>query len=642
MVAGFGRRAIVVRDERMDEMQNTIDELSESLAKKEEALAKREEKTQEQSRIIKTLRSQADQRSMLTSMDMDNLKFEMCQVENKYKMEIADRNTQIKRMESENENLKLVERQLRREKDTAATHENGLQDVIDSLKDENVEIMAKNDSLRLRVTELLHRKMDEDAPSPYRQICDELREELMKTQEELRVRSEAVASNPILGEAILNLELDDAEKAKRMYEEVVKERDEVIRKNLQLYVDLQEANKRLSSSSAVPAVPVPLSPALFQGSNVERGSQIPDFKEWVTRISRKEHEKITLKPWPKCNDLDVWRSNVVQAVCVASGDPDTAAWREWLAPAQVPKPDYTLLSDSGDYRFQSIDSKLSMALQNLVENAGEIAYDVKVQIRQRSQELGKKGNFIMGREIFAMILGHFRTTSRDEVLFNASHIYKLQYRGDKEMDKFLNAWRSLEHQFSHPAIRKLMPKAKVKGMARASPEADRHLQRTRVRCFVTTTLTKEDVDKVTNALIVIRSTIGTRGRTARKVQESPTLHRSNTPKGKKDDHCYGWVKGACSRGDTCKFKHDPNMKGKKATPSAKADAKATPALVREFDDDDFVRAVPNEFRKNKSVKFNDIVDIVNYKKKDYVPCSWKSKSKNPKSLFLLNLVFGWI
>ena len=27
-----------------------------------------------------------------------------------------------------------------------------------------------------------------------------------------------------------------------------------------------------------------------------------------------------------------------------------------------------------------------------------------------------------------------------EVLFNASHIYRLQYRGDKEMDRFLNAW----------------------------------------------------------------------------------------------------------------------------------------------------------------------------------------------------------
>ena len=45
-----------------------------------------------------------------------------------------------------------------------------------------------------------------------------------------------------------------------------------------------------------------------------------DGKDWVTRISRKEHEKVTVKPWPKCQDLDVWRSNVVQAVCVASGD----------------------------------------------------------------------------------------------------------------------------------------------------------------------------------------------------------------------------------------------------------------------------------------------------------------------------------
>ena len=48
----------------------------------------------------------------------------------------------------------------------------------------------------------------------------------------------------------------------------------------------------------------------------------------------------------------------------------------------------------------------------------------------------------MGRDIFAMVLDHFRMTSKDEVLFNASHIYRLQYRGDKGMDKsykFLNA-----------------------------------------------------------------------------------------------------------------------------------------------------------------------------------------------------------
>ena len=76
----------------------------------------------------------------------------------------------------------------------------------------------------------------------------------------------------------------------------------------------------------------------------------------------------------------------------------------------------------------------------MVDSAGETASEVKVRIRQRSQVLGKEGNFLMGREILAMVLDHFRTTSKDEVLFNASHIYKLQYRGDKGMDKFLHAW----------------------------------------------------------------------------------------------------------------------------------------------------------------------------------------------------------
>jgi len=52
----------------------------------------------------------------------------------------------------------------------------------------------------------------------------------------------------------------------------------------------------------------------------------------------------------------------------------------------------------------------------MVGNAGEVASEVKIRIRQRSQVLGKKGNFLMGREILEMMLDHFRTTSQDETL----------------------------------------------------------------------------------------------------------------------------------------------------------------------------------------------------------------------------------
>ena len=243
-----------------------------------------------------------------------------------------------------------------------------------------------------------------------------------------------------------NDEISDLrEKLRRSEEQAQQNYDEM--KEYQSWLEqVEEGQESIKDNKASELDPVPDNPPGLwdrkdgKDASVASSDVGQDGKDWVTRISRKEREKVIVKPWPKCQDLDVWRSNVVQAVCVASGDPDTAAWRRWLSPAQLPNPDYAELADSGEFRFQSIDSKLSIALQNMVDAAGETAFEVKVRIRQRSQVLGKEGNFLMGREILAMVLDHFRTTSKDEVLFNASHIYKLQYRGDKEMDKFLNAW----------------------------------------------------------------------------------------------------------------------------------------------------------------------------------------------------------
>ena len=130
----------------------------------------------------------------------------------------------------------------------------------------------------------------------------------------------------------------------------------------------EEGQESLKDSKAPEFEPVPDNPpGLWErkdgkDASVANSDAGQDGKDWVTRISRKEHEKVTVKPWPKCQDLDVWRSNVVQAVCVASGDPDTAAWRRWLSPALLPSPDYADFADSGEFRFQSIDSKLSIAL----------------------------------------------------------------------------------------------------------------------------------------------------------------------------------------------------------------------------------------------------------------------------------------
>ena len=71
------------------------------------------------------------------------------------------------------------------------------------------------------------------------------------------------------------------------------------------------------------------------------------------------------------------------------------------------------------------------------------------------------------------------------------------------------------------------------------------------------------------------------------------------------------------------------MKGKRAAPSMKtSDAKATPALVREYDDDFVVTAVPSEKKNKVDVKFNYHVEINEYVKPDFVECSNRKPRRN--------------
>ena len=502
-----------------------------------------------------------------------------------------------------------------------------------------------------------------------------------------------------------NSEIDDLrEKLRRSEERAQQNYDEMKEYQNQSWLEqVEEGQESLKDSKAPEYDPVPDNPpGLWErkdgkDASVANSDAGQDGKDWVTRISRKEHEKVTVKPWPKCQDLDVWRSNVVQAVCVASGDPDTAAWRRWLSPALLPSPDYAELADSGEFRFQSIDSKLSIALQNMVDSAGETASEVKVRIRQRSQVLGKEGNFLMGREILAMVLDHFRTTSKDEVLFNASHIYKLQYRGDKEMDKFLHAWIEIianmkaedipsdntlrdhllrkidgsqalhvdltifkgrdndDKKKSYSELLEIMrrhiararedrniaardkfatdytnlgkpstpapkptaptptpkdgktgkpsapapkgkpgapvlpsgnPKSHGKGKGKGGKRSRSPSTRDTSKTFCHFHFNKGNCkhgDKCQYSHSQYhwdkRKDKGGKGKNSR----SATPRRSQTPGGKKDRHCYGWLKGDCQKGDKCTFKHDPSMKGKRAAPSTKTpDAKATPALIREY------------------------------------------------------------
>eukprot|EP00435_Cladocopium_sp_Y103_P001820 s2232_g1.t1 len=142
-----------------------------------------------------------------------------------------------------------------------------------------------------------------------------------------------------------------------------------------------------------------------------------------SRVSRKEFEKVTVPPWPKVEEIQVWKSLVIQNVCIASGDSDFDAWEAWLLPAFLRDPNLDELSKTPAPKFQSIDSKLSLALFNMISQSGESGADVKANLRQRMQEKGKEFSFTRGREILAMVIENFRTTSQTEATYTFYHLH---------------------------------------------------------------------------------------------------------------------------------------------------------------------------------------------------------------------------
>jgi hypothetical protein len=78
--------------------------------------------------------------------------------------------------------------------------------------------------------------------------------------------------------------------------------------------------------------------------------------------------------------LGVWQSDLIKSVCLAANDGDRAAWEAWLQPALRQNPDIDALNDSGGQRFQSIDAKLSIALSNVISQAGDVARHVAIKL----------------------------------------------------------------------------------------------------------------------------------------------------------------------------------------------------------------------------------------------------------------------
>ena len=166
-------------------------------------------------------------------------------------------------------------------------------------------------------------------------------------------------------------------------------------------------------------------------------------------VSQREAEKINLQPWPKTTELSSWKGSVVHEVCVASGDRHYEDWKAWLAPCLADQPDLDALAKAPEVRFQSIDAKLSNALRKVIDNAGDKSMQVKYDMSMKNQMYGKSGDFIKGRELFAMILISFNSPDHTEVLYNSHHLYVFSYYGDDQLEAFYNKWLDIVYNMKH-------------------------------------------------------------------------------------------------------------------------------------------------------------------------------------------------
>jgi len=93
--------------------------------------------------------------------------------------------------------------------------------------------------------------------------------------------------------------------------------------------------------------------------------------------------------------------------------------------------------------YQSIDAKLSIALSNFIAQAGDVARHVAIKLRLRTQEANRRATFVMGREILAMILEHFRTPGQRETAFTMEHNFQSRYLGDANIETFYEKWMEI-------------------------------------------------------------------------------------------------------------------------------------------------------------------------------------------------------
>ena len=178
---------------------------------------------------------------------------------------------------------------------------------------------------------------------------------------------------PSVGSANMNqttTEMDDLREKLRLAEERAQQNYDEMKEYQSWLQQVEEGQETLKGSNAPEYDPVPNNPPGLchrkdgKDASVANSDVDQDGKEWITRISRKEHEKVVVNHGRSVRTLMYGDPTSCKLSVSHLVIPTQPHGEDGLHQLNYQTQTIRNSLTSGDCRFQSIDSKLSIALQN--------------------------------------------------------------------------------------------------------------------------------------------------------------------------------------------------------------------------------------------------------------------------------------
>ena len=314
-----------------------------------------------------------------------------------------------------------------------------------------------------------------------------------------------------------------------------------------------------------------------EDGNDNKKASVEDEADSTPKVTVKEADTMKLGPLPEAPRLTLWKQSVRDKVVSASGRGEAAF--AWILEAE----NFEIPDDSLEARgpFESMDAKLSSALNDILR--GRIA----TIIMDAKEKAALKGKRISGRLVYRMVLKEYNLDRCKGHMYDLEAFRLLNFPGDERLEQFLDTWEEtingLYRNYPDEDLEQHLFSL-IKRSSKLAPAINRyklaeHGDPERSYKFLHRALSQhvkmEREDRIAQAIADDRSRriSAARPKTTLPAQESDSHAQGSgdktnkeaeaitttspaAPAAKKQQYCFNYREGKCTRGKACPYAHD--------------------------------------------------------------------------------------